>query len=121
MEQIVQQITQALTNDKTILIICSCFIISDIALKLLYCWKTGCYSSTKLREGMTKKASWYIMMLLGFAIHYFIDINIVLMLVATTCIMTEFISIIENLHELGIDFNFTQKIESNEVGGKDEQ
>ena len=58
-----------------------------------------------------KKISWIFALVLGFAIDYFVKVNIFLIGSALVCVTTEGISVYENFGELGIKLKFNKYFE----------
>lgn len=90
------------------------FIIIDVVTGLLKAWKNGDLSSAKSREGVIHKVSELIALVAGFAMDLVlpriimeltgkqIDFKIFGLTIAAYLILTEILSIIENLSQTGV-------------------
>ena len=90
------------------------FIFLDVVTGLLKAWKNGDISSAKSREGVIHKASEILALLVGFAADIFLpqalsqmtgtEIHFEVFGAAIACyiILTEILSILENLAETGV-------------------
>lgn len=114
MEQTITEILMAITDSKTAIILASGFIIADCLSGLIKAFRLKQYTSEINREGISKKMTWFLMILLGYFIEYFTHTNAVVLLVAISCCLTEFMSIIENARDLGIEFKITEFLKDKE-------
>ena len=97
-----------------IIIALMAFIIIDVLTGLLKAWKDGDLSSTKSREGVIHKSSELIALLAGFGMDLVlpriiqeltgrqIDFKIFGLTIAAYLILTEILSIVENLSATGV-------------------
>lgn len=108
-----------MNEPKTLFILCSVFIFTDVLTGYLKAFKTKKINSSISRDGYLKKISWLIALLLGFVVDFFADVELFLIGTAVVCVITEGISVYENLGELGVKLPFSryyEKIkESNEI------
>lgn len=110
MEDFIVKLT-SLSEPKTLFVLCAIFIFSDVITGYLKAFKFKKVNSSISRDGYIKKISWIIALLLGFAVDYFMKLNIFLIGSAIVCIATEGISVYENLGELGIKLPFKEYFE----------
>lgn len=110
MEEFVQKILEV-NNPKTLFLLCGIFVFSDILTGYLKAIKNKKVNSSISRDGFIKKISWLVALILGFAIDYFVKVNLFLIGSAIVCIATEGVSVYENLGELGIKLPFKKYFE----------
>lgn len=113
MEQFMEKIT-TLNNPKTIFILCGIFVFTDVITGYLKALKSKKLNSSISRDGYIKKIGWVVAILLGFTIDVLVGVNIFLVGSALVCITTEFISVYENLEEIGIKLPFNKYFEKTE-------
>jgi len=82
------------------------FIVMDIATGYLQAWKQRTINSSISRDGFIKKAGWFTALLMGVVINFLTEINTLILMVSSVCIVTEFISIVENLGFIGVKLPF---------------
>lgn len=107
MEEILQIIINAITNPKTAVILSIVMVTGDILTGWLKAKKQNKINSSISRDGFFKKLGWFAGLILGLSLYYLIQTNLLIILVAITCATTEFISIIENLSDLGCKIEWT--------------
>lgn len=117
MEQFVEKLMD-INEPKTLFILCSIFIFSDVMTGYLKAIKNRKINSSISRDGYIKKISWIIALILGFTIDYFVKVNLFLIGSAIVCIATEEISVYENLGEIGIHLPFKKYFEKVNGGAK---
>lgn len=117
MEEMIKDILMNVIETKTLVILATCFIVADILSGYIKAFKNKNYNSSINRDGIAKKMMWYLMMILGCIIEFIAHTNAISILVCITCCVTEFMSVIENAHDVGIDFKLTEFLQS---GDKDE-
>lgn len=110
MEEFIQKILEV-NNPKTLFLLCGIFVFSDILTGYLKAIKNKKVNSSISRDGFIKKISWVVALILGFAIDYFVKVNLFLIGSAIVCIATEGVSVYENLGELGIKLPFKKYFE----------
>lgn len=110
MEEFVTKIL-AINEPKTLFLLCGILIFSDVLTGYIKAFKFKKVNSSISRDGYIKKISWIIALVLGFAIDYFVKVNIFLIGSSIVCITTEGISVYENLGELGIKLPFKKYFE----------
>lgn len=110
MEQFVEKLMD-INEPKTLFILCGIFIFTDVMTGYLKAIKNRKINSSISRDGYIKKISWIIALILGFAIDYFVKVNLFLIGSAIVCIATEGISVYENLGEIGIHLPFKKYFE----------
>lgn len=112
MEELIGKITEP----NMAFVLCLVFIMGDVITGLLKAWKNKSLNSTIGRDGFIKKLGWVAGLILGYIVFLLTNINLMILLTAGTCIVTEFISILENFSELGIDLkklgNYLEKVDS---------
>lgn len=111
MEEIIKEILVTVSDSKTAIILSTGFIVADCLSGLIKAFKLKQYTSEINRDGIAKKMTWFLMILLGYFIEYFVGTNAVVLLVCVSCCMTEFMSIIENARDLGIEFKLTSVLQ----------
>lgn len=112
MEEIIEIIEKALIEPKTAIMLSILMVAFDIITGWLKAKKQKKINSSISRDGFFKKLGWFIGLVLGLALYYLINTNLLVIVVATTCVITEFISIIENLSDLGckIEWSSIEKL-----------
>lgn len=114
MEEIMREILVTVSDSKTAIILATGFITADCLSGLIKAFKLKVYTSEINRDGIAKKMTWLLMILLGYFIEYCIGTNAIALLVCVTCCITEFMSIIENARDLGIEFKLTEFLSEKE-------
>lgn len=114
MDEFIKKII-AINDPETLFFLCAIFIFSDVLTGYLKAIKNKKVNSSVSRDGYIKKISWIVALLLGFAVDYFVKVNLFLIGSAFVCISTEGISVYENLAELGINLPFRKYFEK--IGG----
>lgn len=114
MEEIIREILVTVSDSKTAIILTTGFIVADCLSGLIKAFKLKQYTSEINRDGIAKKMTWFLMILLGYFIEYFVGTNAIVLLVSVTCCITEFMSIIENARDLGIEFKLTEFLSEKE-------
>lgn len=101
---------------KTLFLLCGIFIFTDVLTGYLKAFTNRKVNSSISRNGYIKKLAWVVALLLGFAVDYFVQINLFLIGSAVVCIATEGISFYENLDEIGINLPFKKYFEKMKDG-----
>lgn len=101
----------SINEPKTLFMLCGILIFSDVITGYIKAFKFKKVNSSISRDGFIKKISWIVALVLGFAIDYFVKVNIFLMGSALVCVTTEEISVYENFVELGIKLKFNKYFE----------
>ena len=114
MEQIIREVLVTVSDSKTGIILATGFIVADCLSGLIKAFRLKQYTSEINRDGIAKKMTWFLMILLGYFIEWCIGTNAVVLLVCVTCCITEFMSIIENARDLGIEFKLTEFLKDKE-------
>ena len=96
----------SINEPKTLFMLCGILIFSDVITGYIKAFKFKKVNSSISRDGFIKKISWIFALVLGFAIDYFVKVNIFLMGSALVCVTTEEIPVYENFVELGIKLKF---------------
>lgn len=118
-------------NDFWILLIPLACIVADFVTGVLHAWSSGHIKSYKMRQGLAKKSGELLILVLGEAFTYGMNLPVyILGFLALYIIFMELVSIIENLRKMGIKIpKFIDKaleaideaIDNNTIGGgKDE-
>ena len=93
---------------KTWFILCSIFIFGDILTGYLKAFRFKKVNSSVSRDGYIKKIGWIIALLIGWAVDFFVGVNVFLIGTGIICVGTEAISVYENLGEIGVNVPFKQ-------------
>ena len=104
-------IVMSINEPKTLFMLCGILIFSDVITGYIKAFKFKKVNSSISRDGFIKKISWIFALVLGFAIDYFVKVNIFLIGSALVCVTTEGISVYENFGELGIKLKFNKYFE----------
>ena len=110
MEEFVKKV-MSINEPKTLFMLCGILIFSDVITGYIKAFKFKKVNSSISRDGFIKKISWIFALVLGFAIDYFVKVNIFLIGSALVCVTTEGISVYENFGELGIKLKFNKYFE----------
>lgn len=110
MEEFVKKV-MSINDPKTLFMLCGILIFSDVITGYIKAFKFKKVNSSISRDGFIKKISWIVALVLGFAIDYFVKVNIFLIGSALVCVTTEGISVYENFGELGIKLKFNKYFE----------
>lgn len=110
MEKFIEHI-MAMNEPKLLFILCGIFIFTDVLTGYLKAFKTKKINSSISRDGYLKKVSWLIALIFGFVIDYLVGTQLFLIGTAVVCVITEGISVYENLGELGVSLPFTKYFE----------
>lgn len=110
MEEFAKKV-MSINEPKTLFMLCGILIFSDVITGYIKAFKFKKVNSSISRDGFIKKISWIFALVLGFAIDYFIKVNIFLIGSALVCVTTEGISVYENFGELGIKLKFNKYFE----------
>lgn len=98
-------------DSRTLFILCSILIFSDVVTGYLKALKYKELNSSISRDGYIKKIGWIVALILGVLLDYFIHVRIFLFGTAIVCMITEFISVYENLSEIGVKLPFAKYFE----------
>ena len=101
----------SIRESRTLFIVCSILIFTDVLTGYLKAFKNKKVNSSISRDGFIKKIGWMIALILGVALDYFIHVHIFLFGTATVCIITEAISVYENLSDVGVKLPFGKYFE----------
>ena len=110
MEEFAKKV-MSINEPKTLFMLCGILIFSDVITGYIKAFKFKKVNSSISRDGFIKKISWSFALVLGFAIDYFVKVNIFLIGSALVCVTTEGISVYENFGELGIKLKFNKYFE----------
>lgn len=110
MEEFAKKV-MSINEPKTLFMLCGILIFSDVITGYIKAFKFKKVNSSISRDGFIKKISWIFALVLGFAIDYFVKVNIFLIGSALVCVTTEGISVYENFGELGIKLKFNKYFE----------
>lgn len=105
------QVVSSIQDARTLFILCSILIFSDVLTGYLKAFKNKKVNSSISRDGFIKKIGWVISLILGIALDYFIQVHVFLLGTAFVCMATEGISIYENLSEIGVKLPFAKYFE----------
>lgn len=114
------QALSSVQDSRTLFIICSVLIFSDVLTGYLKALKNKKINSSISRDGYIKKIGWIIALLLGVVLDYFIHVHIFLFGTAIVCITTEAISVYENLSDIGVKLPFARYFEKVKDGVENE-
>lgn len=112
MEEVIRELIKLLVNTKTIFIVSTVMIIADILSGYIKAFKNKKYNSSINRDGLAKKMMWFLMLLLGVVIDFVVHFNGITLIVGVSCVFCEFMSIVENAKEVGIEFKLTDYVGS---------
>lgn len=101
----------SIRESRTLFIICSILIFTDVVTGYLKALKNKKLNSSVSRDGYIKKVGWIVALVLGVALDYFIHVHIFLFGTAIVCITTEAISVYENLSDVGVKLPFAKYFE----------
>lgn len=104
-----QEIIGNVTNPNIAVMLCGVFIIADIITGYLKAWKNKDINSSISRDGFIKKLGWFVGIALGYIINIITGVNLMVLLVTGVCMLTEFISVLENLSDIGVDIKGLKK------------
>ena len=116
MEEMLKEIIATIVDTKTLVILSTGFIVADIITGYIKAFKNKNYNSSVNRDGLARKMMWYMMIILGCFIEWIAHTNTISILVCTTCCITEFMSVIENARDVGIEFKITKYLADKESG-----
>ena len=114
MEELIKIIEQAILEPKTAIMLSIVMVAFDIITGWLKAKKQKKINSSISRDGFFKKLGWFAGLVLGLILYLILGTNLLVILVATTCVVTELISIVENLSDLGckIEWDSLEKIKN---------
>ena len=101
----------SIRESRTLFILCSILIFTDVVTGYLKALKNKKLNSSVSRDGYIKKIGWIVALMLGVALDYFIRVHIFLLGTAIVCITTEAISVYENLSDVGVKLPFAKYFE----------
>ena len=110
MEEFITQIL-SINEPRILFILCGIFIFTDVLTGYLKTFKTKKLNSSISRDGYLKKVAWLVALILGFVVDYFAGVQLFLIGTAAVCVITEGISVYENLGELGVSLPFSRYFE----------
>jgi toxin secretion/phage lysis holin len=111
MEKEIITALSSIRESRTLFIICSILIFTDVLTGYLKAFKNRKVNSSISRDGFIKKVGWMVALVLGVALDYFIHVHIFLFGTAVVCITTEAISVYENLADVGVSLPFGKYFE----------
>lgn len=110
MEEFITRIL-SINEPRVLFILCGVFIFTDVLTGYLKAFKTKKINSSISRDGYLKKVAWLVALILGFVVDYFAGVQLFLIGTAVVCVITEGISVYENLGELGVSLPFSRYFE----------
>lgn len=111
MEKEIITALSSIRESRTLFILCSILIFTDVLTGYLKAIKNKKINSSISRDGYIKKIGWIIALILGVAMDYFIHVHLFLFGTAIVCIATEAISVYENLADVGVKLPFAKYFE----------
>ena len=120
MEKELITVLSSIRESRTLFIICSILIFTDVLTGYLKAFKNRKVNSSISRDGFIKKIGWMVALVLGVALDYFIHVQIFLLGTAVVCITTEAISVYENLADVGVNLPFAKYFEKVKKSVSDE-
>lgn len=108
------------STPRTLIIISCIMIFTDILTGYLKAIKLKKINSSISRDGYIKKIGWVVAIIFGFTLDYILNISLFLKGTAVITIMTEGMSIYENLGEIGVKLPFSKYFEKINKGDKNE-
>ena len=122
MESEIINALSSINNPRTLFILCSVMIFFDVITGYLKAFKNRKVNSSISRDGYIKKIGWFISLILGVVVDYFMHTKILLIGTASVCFATEFISVYENLSDIGVKLPFAkyfEKVKDNHLDQND--
>ena len=110
MEEFITRIL-LINEPRVLFILCGIFIFTDVLTGYLKAFKTKKLNSSISKDGYLKKLGWVVALILGFVVDYFAKVQLFLIGTAAVCVITEGISVYENLGELGVSLPFARYFE----------
>ena len=101
----------AIQDPRKLFIVCSIMIFGDVLTGYLKAFKNKKVNSSVSRDGYIKKLGWFVSLILGVAVNYFMCVKTLLIGTAIVCFTTEFISVYENLRAIGVKLPFDKYFE----------
>lgn len=101
----------SIRNNKTIFLICGCFILFDIITGYLKAIKLQKLNSSISRDGYLKKLGWITALILGYVIKKIVGLDLFIITTCLVCVATEGISVYENLGEIGVNVKLKKYFE----------
>ena len=98
-------------DNKTIFLLCGCFIAFDIITGYLKAIKIKKINSSISRDGFIKKLGWIVALVLGYVIKKIVGLDIFIIMTCLVCVATEGISVYENLGEIGVNVKLKKYFE----------
>ena len=86
-EELIQALS-SIKDSRTLFILCSILIFSDVLTGYLKALKNKKINSSISRDGFIKKIGWIVALILGVALDYFIHVHLFLFGTAIVCIAT---------------------------------
>lgn len=120
MEKEIITTLSSIKDTRTLFILCSVMIFFDVITGYLKAFKNKKVNSSISRDGYIKKIGWFISLILGVVVDYFMHTKILVIGTASVCFATEFISVYENLREVGVWLPFGKYFEKVKDGVQDE-
>lgn len=102
MEEILKQILSSTQNYHSLIYLSLLCIFVDFLTGIIKAIKNKNYKSNINRQGMYSKIAWILILIFGFLFDYILNIKIIFYIFSCSCIFIEFMSILENVNELGI-------------------
>lgn len=111
MEVIIKEIFSTVSDTKTVIIICTVAILFDMLTGLIKAFKTKKYNSSINRNGIASKMTWFVMIGLGAIVAWVCHTNLLLWLIGFSCVFSEFMSMIENARDCGVELKINEFLE----------
>lgn len=111
MEKEIITTLSSIKDTRTLFILCSVMIFFDVITGYLKAFKNKKVNSSISRDGYIKKIGWFISLILGVVVDYFMHTKILAIGTASVCFATEFISVYENLADVGVKLPFAKYFE----------
>lgn len=109
--ELVKEILKLLSDPYDIFIVSIVLLVSDTITGLIKAFYNHCYSSSTNRKGLLTKVSWLILLGIGLFMSYYLKTDMIMMFLGYSCIFAEFMSILENVGQCGIELNITKYFE----------
>lgn len=103
MEYIESIINGTSVGNAMIIMLCAiaCDFVSGV-IKSLY---NNDFKSSELRHGLYKKLEWIVLMLFAYVVYFLTDLQVLPYGIASICVFTEFMSMLENGVQMGLITN----------------
>lgn len=101
MEEILKE---ALSNApiNNVIMIALIMIMCDLLSGFIKAFYNKDFKSAIAKKGLWEKCQWILIILVGYATNYLLNFSAIIYAICVCCVITEFMSILENAYECGI-------------------